>query len=64
MGSSRWLCRSDLEFLRKNIDAQVVERLEHVASVPFRRVSYTEAVDLLTQAIRDKRKKFENAKVI
>ena len=34
-----------------------------MASVPFRRISYTEAVDILTTAIREKKKKFENAKV-
>ena len=57
-------CRPDLEFLQKNIDSTVLERLEHVASVPFRRISYTEAVKILTTAIREKKKKFENSKVL
>ena len=56
-------CRSDLEFLQKNIDPQVVERLQHVATTSFKRISYTEAVELLTQAIREKKKKFDNPKV-
>ena len=59
----QFLCRPDLEFLQKNIDSKLLERLEHVASVPFRRISYTEAVEILTTAIREKQKKFENAKV-
>lgn len=40
-----------------------MERLEHVASTPFKRVSYTEAVEILVKAVREKKKKFENSKV-
>ena len=56
-------CRPDLEFLQKNVDPQVLERLQHVATTSFKRISYTEAVELLTQAIREKKKKFDNPKV-
>ena len=55
-------CRPDLEFLQKNVDPQVLERLQHVATTPFKRISYTEAVELLTRAIREKKKKFDNPK--
>lgn len=56
-------CRADLDFLQKNIDATVLERLKRVASAPFQRITYTEAVDILTKAIQEKKKKFENSKV-
>lgn len=52
-------CRSDLEFITKMIDKEAVSRLEQVASTPFKRVSYTEAVDILEKAIAAGDKKFE-----
>ena len=52
--------RSDLEFLAANYDATVVDRLQKVADATFQRLSYTEAVDILVDAIRTKKKKFEN----
>jgi len=41
------------------VDKTAVERLEHVASTPFKRLSYTEAVEILEGVVRDKKKKFE-----
>ncbi len=41
------------------MDKTAVERLEHVASTPFKRLSYTEAVEILEGVVRDKKKKFE-----
>ena len=52
-------CRSDLEFITKMIDKEAIGRLEQVASTPFKRVSYTEAVEILEKAIADKKKKFD-----
>lgn len=52
-------CRSDLEFLAKMIDPKCIERLEHVAESPFKRVSYTEAIEVLEAAIKEGKKKFE-----
>ncbi len=56
-------CRADLEFLQKNVDPKVLERLQHVAGTAFTRITYTKAVEILTDAIRTKKKKFENSKV-
>jgi asparaginyl-tRNA synthetase len=58
----RWLlehCRDDLEFITKQVDKTAVARLEHVASTPFKRLSYTEAVEILEGVVRDGKKKFE-----
>ncbi len=41
------------------MDKTAVERLEHVAYTPFKRLSYTEAVEILEGVVRDKKKKFE-----
>lgn len=43
----------------EQIDKTAVQRLEHVAKTPFKRLSYTEAVEILEEAIRTKKKKFE-----
>ena len=55
---STCFCRVDLEFMRQRVDSTVIERLEEVANTPFKRISYTEAVDLLLKAIKEG-KKFE-----
>eukprot|EP01025_Chloroclados_australasicus_P020169 TRINITY_DN211_c0_g1_i2.p2 TRINITY_DN211_c0_g1~~TRINITY_DN211_c0_g1_i2.p2 ORF type:complete len:690 (-),score=102.76 TRINITY_DN211_c0_g1_i2:328-2397(-) len=54
-------CMQDLEFIVKMIDKQAIERLEHVAYTPFRRLSYTEAIEILEDAVKNKKKKFEFA---
>ncbi|XP_039136392.1 asparagine--tRNA ligase, cytoplasmic 3-like [Dioscorea cayenensis subsp. rotundata] len=56
----RWLldhCIEDMEFMVKNYDKSAIDRLKLVASEPFKRISYTEAVELLC-SVTDK--KFEN----
>ncbi|KAJ0975456.1 hypothetical protein J5N97_017421 [Dioscorea zingiberensis] len=56
----RWLldhCLEDMEFMVKNYDKSAIDRLKLVSSEPFKRISYTEAVELLC-AVTDK--KFEN----
>ncbi|KAK2645479.1 hypothetical protein Ddye_020674 [Dipteronia dyeriana] len=58
-----WLldkCLDDMEFMAKNYDKTCIDRLRMVASTPFERISYTEAVELLLVAVKEG-KKFENA---
>lgn len=58
-------CKKDLEFICKFIDAEAIQRLEIVANTSFKRVSYTECVEILTEAIKSKKKKFkEMVKVV
>lgn len=45
-------CQEDLEFFHQRIDNTVLETLEHVASTPFERIAYTEAVQILQKANR------------
>ncbi|KAI9157587.1 hypothetical protein LWI28_024756 [Acer negundo] len=48
-----WLlekCLDDMEFMAKNYDKTCIDRLRMVASTPFERISYTEAVELLLVA--------------
>jgi asparaginyl-tRNA synthetase len=40
-------CAEDLEFLNKMYDNQLIERLRGVVSVPFERLSYTDAIEIL-----------------
>lgn len=49
-------CRTDLEFIVKMIDKGAIDRLEQVSSTPFKRVSYTEAVELLESAVKSGKK--------
>ena len=46
-------CPDELAFFNKFVDKGLAERLEHVASSDFGRVSYTEAVEILQAAVRD-----------
>lgn len=43
-------CAEDLTFFAERVDKEVFARLESVRDKPFLRVSYTEAVDILTQS--------------
>jgi asparaginyl-tRNA synthetase len=59
---SKWLlekCFDDMEFMAKNYDKACIDRLRMVVSTPFERVTYTEAVEILKDAIQAG-KKFEN----
>ncbi|KAK9861825.1 hypothetical protein WJX84_011032 [Apatococcus fuscideae] len=51
--------RGDLKFIVEQIDKTAIQRLEHVANTAFKRLSYTEAVEILEEAIKIKKKKFE-----
>ncbi len=41
-------CPDDLEFFNKRIDDTVLENLRHVIDTPFERITYSDAVELLT----------------
>lgn len=43
-------CRTDLEFLQKMYEPTLVERLQFVVDNPFKRITYTEAVDVLEKS--------------
>ncbi|XP_027341292.1 asparagine--tRNA ligase, cytoplasmic 1 isoform X1 [Abrus precatorius] len=58
----QWLldnCLEDMEFMADKFDKGCIDRLKMVASTPFVRVSYTEAVEILEEAVKNG-KKFEN----
>ena len=44
-------CADELNMLNKFVDKDLIERLEHVASSDFARVTYTEAIEILEQAV-------------
>lgn len=43
-------CGADLDFFNKRIDTTLIETLTHIVEKPFRRLSYTEAIELLEKA--------------
>jgi asparaginyl-tRNA synthetase len=43
-------CQEDMEFFKRFIDPTVIETLEKLVSQDFKRMTYTEAVEILTQA--------------
>ena len=56
----QWLldnCMDDMEFMVKNFDKTAIDRLMMVTSSPFVRITYTKAVELLSN-VTDK--KFDN----
>ncbi|KAJ9543361.1 hypothetical protein OSB04_023068 [Centaurea solstitialis] len=58
----QWLldnCYDDMEFMVKKFDKKAIQRLQMVASTDFIRLSYTEAVKILEEAV-SKGHKFEN----
>ncbi|XP_057966970.1 asparagine--tRNA ligase, cytoplasmic 1 [Malania oleifera] len=58
-----WLldnCLDDMEFMAKHFDKSAIDRLKLVASTPFERITYTDAVELLKDAEKKGKKKFEN----
>ena len=57
----RWAldnCKDDLEFLNKMIDKTLIERLEGTVKSDFVRLTYTEGINILQEAIKNG-KKFE-----
>ena len=56
-------CKNDLEFFDERVEKGLVKRLEAVVGSSFARISYTEAIDILTRDLKDKKVKFENTKI-
>lgn len=55
----RWAldkCRDDLEFLNKMVDKGLIARLEGILSQDFVRLSYTEGIKILQEAVKGGRK--------
>eukprot|EP00439_Symbiodinium_sp_Y106_P065031 s383_g10.t1 len=52
-------CKSDVDFFNLRVDKEIQERLELIASKPFARMSYTEAVEVLQKHIKAGDVKFE-----
>ena len=46
-------CMDDLRFLNDKYDEGLIERMQSVLGIPFQRVTYTEAVEILEKAIAD-----------
>ncbi len=58
----RWAmdnCGDDLQFLNRMVDKGLLERLQGVLSETFVRLSYTEGIEILQEAVRTGKKKFE-----
>ena len=57
----RWAlehCKDDLDFLNQFVDKGLIERLESVVKTDFIRLTYTEGIEILQEAVK-KGKKFE-----
>lgn len=52
-------CPDELDMLNKFVDKDLLNRLHSVASANFVRISYSEAIDILTKAQNDKKANFE-----
>ncbi|MBQ9195543.1 MAG: asparagine--tRNA ligase, partial [Bacteroidales bacterium] len=46
-------CMEDLKFLNDKYDEGLIERMQSVLGIPFQRVTYTEAVEILEKAVAD-----------
>ena len=46
-------CMDDLKFLNSKYDDGLIERMQGVLGIPFRKVTYTEAVEILEKAVAD-----------
>eukprot|EP00803_Ostreobium_quekettii_P008935 evm.model.scf_3663.1 EVM.evm.TU.scf_3663.1 scf_3663:2252-10430(+) len=51
-------CKQDMAFINKLIDKGAIERVERVSRQEFKRLSYTEAIEILQEAVKSKKKKF------
>ncbi len=52
-------CKDEINFFNTMIDTTLIERLNHVANSSFKRVTYTEGIELLQKAVQNG-VKFEN----
>ena len=57
-------CKAELEFFNKFVDETLLDRLNNVVNSDFKRLSYTEAIEILSKAVSNKDGKvFENSKI-
>ena len=54
--------KSDLEFLEKSVEKGLVERLKNVVENEFKRLPYTEAIEILKEAVKKDKKSFTEKK--
>lgn len=55
----RWAlerCSDDIAFLSEHYDKELVERLNFILEKPFKRLTYTEGIEILESAVKDGRK--------
>lgn len=55
----RWAlerCYDDIAFLCEHYDKELIDRLRFVIEKPFKRLTYTDGIEILEQAVRDGRK--------
>lgn len=52
-------CKDDVQFLNDTYDNKLVERLHSVIEKPFTRISYTEGIDILKEAMASKKFEFK-----
>ena len=55
-------CPDEMNFFNTMIDQTLIERLNHVVNSEFKRMPYTEGIELLKQAVKDGHK-FDNSKI-
>lgn len=58
----RWAlenCFDDITFLSEHYDKELISRLNFVLEKPFKRLSYTEGINILEEAVAKKGRKFE-----
>ena len=55
-------CPAEMEFFNSMIDKTLLERLDHVLNSEFKRMPYTEAIEILKKAVKDGHK-FDNSKI-
>ena len=55
-------CPEEMKFFNERIDTTLQERLNHVRNSEFRRMPYTEGIEILKKAVEDG-VKFENSKI-
>jgi len=52
--------KEELEFFNQFVEKGLIERLKKVVDTPFKRVTYTEGVEILLEHMKGKKVKFEN----
>ena len=52
-------CLEDIEFFTAMFDKECKSRLQLVAETPFKRLTYTEAINILKDKVKSKQVKFE-----